>query len=132
MSKWVENAAHILASPFNSTSRQCHEVLASQYPFLQNFKDSVSPSEACLYDHTNWSLLQAQQQSSLGFPQCATSVRGDRTKPRACFFCLTYKCGLWHSLCRGSVAKKPHSDHRMECHQEWQEVHSWWCISQCH
>ena len=27
----------------------------------------VPPSEACLYDHINWSVAQAQQKSSMGF-----------------------------------------------------------------
>ena len=45
--KWVGNTAHILAYLFNSTSRQCHEVWASQLPFLNNLKDTFLPNEAC-------------------------------------------------------------------------------------
>ena len=43
-------------------------------PLLYNFKDSVPPSEACLYDHIKWSLAKVQQQSSLGLSQSATSL----------------------------------------------------------
>ena len=84
VSKEVGNTAHILASHFNSASEQCHEVWASQHPFL-HYKDSVPPSEACHYGHINWSLVQAQQQSSFGLSQSATSLRGGRTRPRAGF-----------------------------------------------
>ena len=38
------------------------------------------PSKACLYGHINWSLAQAEQQSSLGLSQSATSLRGGRPK----------------------------------------------------
>ena len=54
--KQVDNSAHILAHVFASTSRQCHEVWASQFPFLHGLKDIVPPMEACLYSHINWSL----------------------------------------------------------------------------
>ena len=53
MSKQVGNSAHILAHVFNSVSRQCHEVWASQFPFLHSLKDMVPPSEACLYGCIN-------------------------------------------------------------------------------
>ena len=36
VSKQVGNLACILAYLFNSVSRQCHEVWASQFPFLQS------------------------------------------------------------------------------------------------
>ena len=49
VSMWVGNVMHILASLCNSASRQHYEVRASHYPFFHNFKDSVPPSEACLY-----------------------------------------------------------------------------------
>ena len=54
--KQVGNSAHILAHLFNSVSRQCHEVWASQFPFLHSLKEVIPPSEACLYGHINWSL----------------------------------------------------------------------------
>ena len=61
MSKQVGDTAHILVCLSNSASRQCHEVCASQFPFLHNFKDTAPPSDACLYGHINWSLSQTQQ-----------------------------------------------------------------------
>ena len=70
---------------FNSASRQYHEVWVSQYPFLHNLKDSVPSSGAYLYGCINWSLTQAQQQSSLGLSQSSTSMTGGRTRPRASF-----------------------------------------------
>ena len=51
---------------FNSVSRQHCEIWASQFPFLHSLKDVIPPSEACLYGHINWSLVQAKQQSSIG------------------------------------------------------------------
>ena len=53
--------------------------------FLHNFEDPVPPSEACLSGHINWSLVQAQHHSSLVLSQFPTSLRGDRTRPRADF-----------------------------------------------
>ena len=41
VSKQVWNSAHILAHLFNSASRQCCEVWASQFPFLHGLKDVV-------------------------------------------------------------------------------------------
>ena len=55
VSKQVYNTACILASLFKYASRQHYEVWASQDSFLQNFKDSVPPSDAFLYGHFNWS-----------------------------------------------------------------------------
>ena len=51
--KWVGNTAHILAHVFNSASRQLHDVWASQFPILHSPKDTLPPSEACLYGHMN-------------------------------------------------------------------------------
>ena len=39
----------VLTCFFHSASRQCHEVWASQFPFLHRIKDFVSSIEACLY-----------------------------------------------------------------------------------
>ena len=44
VSKWVGNAAYILAYLFNSASLQYQEVWASQMPFPHNIKDTVPPS----------------------------------------------------------------------------------------
>ena len=40
----------------------------------------IPPSEACLYCHINWSLMQAQQQSSMGLSQSFPSKRGGKTR----------------------------------------------------
>ena len=50
VSKQVGNSAHILAHLFNSVSRQCDEIWASQFPFLHSCKEVIPPSEAFLYD----------------------------------------------------------------------------------
>ena len=41
----------------------------------------IPPSEACLYGHINWSLAQAQQQSSMGLSESFPSKRGGKAKP---------------------------------------------------
>ena len=64
VSKRVANSACIPAHLFNSVSRQCREVWASQFPFLHSLKEVIPPSQACLYGHINWSLAQAH---SMGF-----------------------------------------------------------------
>ena len=75
----------------------------------------MPPSEACLYCHINWSLAQAQQQFSKGLDlsQSATSMRGGRARPRAGFWFNVQKWPVAHSN-GDPVAKKPHSDPRME------------------
>ena len=83
--KDVSHTAHILAYLFNAPSRHHHEVTSRQFPFLQRFNDIVYPSETCLYGHISWSLTQAQQKSSLIFPQFSTSVRCGKARPKACF-----------------------------------------------
>ena len=50
MSKWTGSKTCILAYIFDSTSRQCLEVWASNFPFLHSTKASIHPSEACLLD----------------------------------------------------------------------------------
>ena len=41
LSKQVPNTGHVLAYPFNSASRQCHEVWSSHFPFLYNCKNTL-------------------------------------------------------------------------------------------
>ena len=67
-----------LAHVFKSISRQHHEVWASQFPFLYSLKDVIPPSEACMYGCINWSLVQAQQQSSMGLSQSFLSKMGGK------------------------------------------------------
>ena len=85
VSKQVANSAHILAHVFNFVSRQHHEVWASQLLFLHSLRDVILPSEACLYGHINWSLVQAQQHSSMGLSQPVASKRGDNARPQPGF-----------------------------------------------
>ena len=81
VSKQVGNSAHILAHVFSSVSRQYREVWASRFPFLHNLRDVIPPSKACLYGHINWSLAQAQQQSSMGLSQSLACKMGGKAKP---------------------------------------------------
>ena len=85
VSKQVGNSAGILAHMFNSASRQQHEVWASQFPFLHSLKDVIPHSEACLFGHINWSMAQAQQQSSIGFSQSFLSKGGGKARSRTGF-----------------------------------------------
>ena len=73
VSKGVGNAACILGYLFNSVSRQCHGVFTILRP--------LPHSEACIYGDINRSLVQAQQQTSLGSSQSSTSMRGSKVKP---------------------------------------------------
>ena len=66
---------------FNSVSRQCHKVWASQFPFLHSLREVIPPSEACLYGHINWSLAQAQPHSSMGLSQLLPSKRDGKARP---------------------------------------------------
>ena len=78
VSKRVGNSAHILAHLFNSVSRQCREVWASQFPFLHSLKEVFPPSEACLYGRINWSLAQAH---SVGLSQSLPPKMGGKARP---------------------------------------------------
>ena len=82
---WVDNTGNVLAYLFNSASRQHYEVWASEFTFLHSIKDSIPPSEACLYGCINWSLVQVHHHSSLGLSQSLTSLQGARARPRAGF-----------------------------------------------
>ena len=84
VSERVGNTASILVYLFNSASMLCCEVWALQFPF-HNFKDTIPPSEACLYGHINWSVDQARQQLSLGLFQSSVSMRSDNVRPKAGF-----------------------------------------------
>ena len=77
VSKQVGNSACILAHLFNSVSRQCHEVWASQFPFLHSLKEVIPPSEACLYGHINWALVQTY---SVGLSQSFPPKRGGKAR----------------------------------------------------
>ena len=112
LSKRVGNSAHILAHMFNSVSRQHHEVWASQFPFLHSLRDVIPPSEASLYGHINWSLAQAQQQSSMGLSQCFLYKRGGKTRPWTGFHFMVQKRPVPESS-GASLAKRPHLESGM-------------------
>ena len=89
---------------FNSVSRQLCEVWASQLPFLHSLRDVIPPSEACLYGHINWSLAQAQQQSSMGLSYSFPSKRGSKTRSQTGFhFTAQRERELCQGLCQGLV-----------------------------
>ena len=67
---------------FNSVSRQHCEDWALQFPFLHNLKEVIPPSEACLYGHINWSLVQAH---SVGLSQSFPPKRGGKARPQTGF-----------------------------------------------
>ena len=100
-SKWVGYMAHILAYLFNSTSKQHH----SLFPFLHSIKDSIPPSEACLYGCTSLSLVQVHHHSSLGLLQSSISIRVPQPGP-GLGSTLMFKNGLCQSMvvpsCQGS------------------------------
>ena len=104
VSKQVGNSAHILAHLFNSVSRQCHEVWASQFPFLHNLKEVIPPSEACLYGRINWSLAQAH---SVGLSQSFPPKRAGKARPWTGFQFTVQKRPLSGSVPGTSGASLP-------------------------
>ena len=68
---------------FYSASGQHCDVWASQFLFFHNVYDAVPPSEACLYSHINWTLAEANHQSSLGLFQSLAFMRCARAMPDA-------------------------------------------------
>ena len=116
VSKQVGNSAHVSAHVFNSVSRQHCEVWASQFSFLHSHKDVIPASEACLYDHINWSLTQTQQQSSMGLSQSFPSKRGGKARPQTGFHFTVQKRPIPGSS-DASLAKMPHLENENEAHQ---------------
>ena len=92
---------------FNSVFRQHCEVWASQFPFLHSLRDVIPPSEACLYGCLNWSLAQAQQQSSMGLSQSFPPKRGGKTRPQTGFHFMVQKRPVPGSS-GPSLAKRAH------------------------
>ena len=116
MFKLVGDRACMLADVFNSASRQCHEVLVSQFPFLHSLQDMVSPSEACLYGHINWSLVQALKQPFMGSPQSFPPMRGCKARPKMGFHFNVPKRPVLESS-GASLANRPHLESRTEAFQ---------------
>ena len=108
VSKQVGNSAHILVHLFNSVSRQCWEVWASQFPFLHSHKEVIPPSEACLNGHINWSLAQAY---SVGLSQSFLPKRGDKARPRTGFLFTVQKRPVSGSMLGASGASLPKWPH---------------------
>ena len=100
---------------FNSVSRQHHEAWASQFSFIHSLRDLIPPSEVCLYGHINWSLLQTQQQSSIGLSQSFPSKRGGKTRPWTGFHFMVQKRPVSGSS-GPSLAKRPHLESGNEGH----------------
>ena len=116
VSKWVGTSARILAHLFNSVSRQCREVWASQFPFLHSLKEVVPPSEACLYGRINWSLAQAH---SVGLSQSFPPKRGGKARSRTGFHFTVQKRPVSGSVPGTSGAplpKRPHLESGNEAH----------------
>ena len=102
-----------------SVSRQHCEVWASQFHFLHSLWEVIPPSEACLYGHINWSLAQAQQQSSIGLSQSFPSQRGGKARPQTWFHCMMQKRPVPGSVPGSSgppLAKRPHLETGNEAH----------------
>ena len=101
----------ILAHVFNSVCRQCHEVWASQFPFLHSLREVIPPIEACLYGHINWSLVKAQQQSFMGLSQSFPFKRGGKARPQTGFNFRVQKRSVPGSVSGSSgqpLARRPH------------------------
>ena len=116
VSKRVGNSARILAHLFNSVSRQCWEVWASQFPFLHSLKEVVPPSEACLYGRINWSLALAH---SVGLSQSFPPKRGGKARLRTGFQFTVQKRPVSGSVLGTSGAplpKRPHLESGNEAH----------------
>ena len=99
VSKRVGNSACILAHLLNSVSRQCHEVWASQFPFLHSLKEVIPPSEACLYGCINWSLVQAHSVVCLS----PFLLKGVARPDHGLISNSQYKRDLCQGLCQGLV-----------------------------
>ena len=116
VSKQVGNSVCILANLFNYVSRQHHEVWASQFPFLHSLKEVIPPSEACLYVHINWSLVQAH---SVGLSQSFPPKRGGKARPWTGFQFTVQKrpiSGCVPGTSGVSLPKWPHLESGNEAH----------------
>ena len=69
----------------------------------------IPPSEACLYGCINWSLAQAQQQSSMGLSQSFPPKRDDESRPQTGFHFMVQKRPLPGSS-HPSLAKRHHME----------------------
>ena len=116
MLNWVGNTAHILEHVFNSASKQHHEDWASQFPFLHSLKAMIPPSEACLYGHIHWSLVQAHQKSSMGLSQSFPPMRGGEAIPKTGLH-FNIQMRPMQESSDASLVKRPHLENMTEAHQ---------------
>ena len=75
----------------------------------------IPPSEACLYGHINWSLAQAQQQSSMGLSQSFSTKRDGKARSWTGFHFMVKKRSVTGSS-GPSLAKRPHLETGTEAH----------------
>ena len=94
---------------------ECHDVWTSQFSFLHSLEDVFPPSETCLYHHINWSLAQAQQQSSMGLSQSFPSKRGGNGRSWTGFHFTVQKRPMLGSS-GAYLAKRPHLKCRTVTH----------------
>ena len=71
--------------------------------------------EACLYGHINWSLAQAQQQSSIGLSQTFPSKRGGKARSWTGFHFTVQRRPVLESS-GASLAKRQYLESRTETH----------------
>ena len=100
---------------FNSVSRQYCDIWASQFPFLHSLRDVIPPSEACLYGYINWSLVETQQQSSMGLSQSFHSKRGGMARTKTGFHFTVQKRPVPGSS-GASLPKMPHLESGNKAH----------------
>ena len=129
--KQVGNSAHICTYLFNSVSRQCCVVWASQFPFLHSLREVIPPSEACLYGHIHWSLAQVYHQSSVDLSQSFPPMKGDKARPETGFHFTVQKMPV-PGPSGASLAKRPHLECGNETHPSdkksagWQFLHQFY------
>ena len=84
-------------------------------PFLHSLKDVDPPSEACEYDHINWSQAQTQDQPSMGSSQSSPSKEGDKAKSWPWLHFTVQKRPVSGSS-GTSLVKRPHLESGSETH----------------
>ena len=109
VSQWASNMTCILAYLFNSASRQCCEVWASQFPFLHRMFAFMDASTGLWHRPTTT--------NPLGLFQFLTSMRSARGKARAVLWFNVQKWPVPESG-GASLAKRHHLDPSPHGHQD--------------
>ena len=84
--------------------------------FLHSLREVISPREACLYGHINWSLAQA---ASVGLSQSFLPKMGGKARPWTGFQFMVQKGPMSRSVpgtSGASLPKRPHLDSGNEAH----------------